>query len=296
MSPKFKGTFVAIVTPFQEDGSVDEAALKRLVEHCIAGGVDGLVPCGTTGEKSTLTAAEHQHVIGFVCETAGGRVKIIAGTGSNDTAHAAMMAKFAKSAGADAALSVTPYYNKPTQEGLFRHYSHIAEHADFPLVVYNVPGRTSLSIAPETLMRLWSDPRIAGLKDASGNVAYTMQLVAAGLPDGFSILSGDDALTVPLIALGAHGVISVAANEIPAPFAEMTRKALDGDLTGARAIQDKYLELMHTNFIETNPLPVKTALALMGLIEENFRLPLCPMMPGNKEKLAAILRRLNLIC
>ena len=289
MTPRFQGTFVALVTPFTAGGAVDEAAYKRLIEHCIAGGVEGLVPCGTTGEKSTLSVAEHQRVIELAIETAGGRVPVIAGTGSNDTAHAATMAGFARKAGAAAALSVTPYYNRPTQEGLYRHYMHIAETSQSPLIVYNVPGRTSCNIAPETVMRLWEHPLIAGIKDASGNLTYAMQLLKAGLPDHFSLLSGEDSLTVPFVNIGGHGCISVAANEIPGEFSEMTRLALAGETGNALAIQNRILDLLNANFIETNPIPVKTALAAMGLIEEEFRLPLCRMAPTNKEKLLKIL-------
>jgi 4-hydroxy-tetrahydrodipicolinate synthase len=295
MGAKFQGAFVALVTPFKKSGEVDKEAFCRLIEHCLAGGVAGLVPCGTTGEKATLTPAEHREVIALCVEQTAGRAAVIAGTGSNDTAHAAMMATFAREAGADAALSVTPYYNKPTQEGLYRHYSTIAAQAQIPLVVYNVPGRTSVNLAPETMIRLWDNPLIAGLKDASGNVEYAMTLLQAGLPDGFSLLSGDDSLAVPMIALGGHGCISVIANEMPADFARLVNLALAGRMEEALTLHYKLLPLMNANFLETNPLPVKTALAMMGLIEENFRLPLCEMKAENKDKLGTILAKLNLL-
>ncbi len=295
--PRFSGTYVALVTPFDpQDGAFDADSFRRLIEYVIAGGVDGVVPCGTTGEKSTLTIPEHQHVIETAIRIVDGRVKVIAGTGSNDTAQAASMAAFAKSAGADAALSVTPYYNKPTQEGLVRHYSYIAEKADFPIIVYNVPGRTSVTMATESIARLMSDERIAGVKDAVGQLDWTMSMVAAAAdrPD-FSILSGEDSLTMAMVASGAHGVISVVANEAPKAMSDIVRLAQEGRMAEARAVHYRILQLMRANFIETNPIPVKYAVAQMGLIHEAYRLPLCEMSAANKGKMDQILRDLDLI-
>ena len=297
VQPRFHGVFVALATPFTAQGVFDAPAYERLIEHVIAGGVNGIVPCGTTGEKSTLTIPEHKEVLEKAVECARGRVQVIAGTGSNDTVHAASMAAFAKSIGADAALSVTPYYNKPTQEGLFRHYSFIVENADFPIVIYNVPGRTAVNITPETIERLaLADERIIGVKDAAASLPTTMRLVplAARCP-GFSILSGDDALTLPMIAVGAHGVISVAGNEIPDLMVQMVNAARHADMDTARDIHYRILNLMNLNFLETNPIPVKYALARMGLIEEAYRLPLCEMSAANKQTLDAALQELGLI-
>ena len=300
--PRFAGTYVALVTPFLADGAFDEPSYKRLVEYVIEGGVTGVVPCGTTGEKSTLTTEEHQRVIECTIALVAGRAKVIAGAGSNDTAQAIVMTSFAKRAGADAALSTAPYYNKPTQEGLFRHYSAIAEKADFPIIIYNVPGRTSVNVAVETIARLMSDPRVAGVKDAAGPVETTMELVRAarslrgeGKAD-FTILSGDDSLTFPKIAIGAHGVISVNANEVPREMSAMVRAALAGDYDKALEIHYRIYDIMTGNFIETNPGPVKYALWRMGVIaRETLRLPLCEMNAPNKQKMDKILAELNLI-
>jgi 4-hydroxy-tetrahydrodipicolinate synthase len=292
--PPLAGTYVALVTPFKSDLSFDEDAYRRLIEHAIAGGVEGLVPCGTTGEKSTLSTDEHKAVIDAAIAIANGRVRVIAGTGSNDTAHAAEMAAFAKSAGADAALSVAPYYNKPTQEGLFRHSAFIAEHADCPIIVYNVPGRTSNPVKVETIVRLMDDPRIAGVKDATGDMDITMEIVRAARPD-FTILSGDDSRTLAMIAVGAHGVISVVANETPAEMSDLVRAALAGDYETARELQYRLLDLMGANFIESNPIPAKYALVRMGLIEENYRLPLCPMSDASRPAMDEVLRGVGLI-
>lgn len=295
--PLFTGTWVALVTPFKpSDRTFDPEAYRRIIDYVIEGGVDGIVPCGTTGEKSTLTTEEHRQVIEAAIAIADGRVKVIAGTGSNDTEHAAAMAAFAKSAGADGALSVTPYYNKPTQEGLYGHYRYIMEKADMPMVIYNVPGRTSVSIQPETIARLMDDPRFVAVKDASGNLNWTMAMVqaAAGRPD-FSILSGDDALTLPMIAAGAHGVISVIGNEAPGPMSELVAAARAGDFAKAREIQYRLLDLMHGNFMETSPGPVKYALSRMGLIPETLRRPLCPITEASREKMDGMLKKLGLL-
>ena len=297
-TPRFTGTYVALVTPFDARGEYDDNAYRRLIEHVIAGGAEGVVSCATTGEKSTLTTDEHKHAVERAIAIVDGRLKVVADTGSNDTAHATMMATFAKAAGADAGLSVVPYYNKPTQEGLFRHYSHIAEHADFPIVIYNVPSRTVANIAVETVERLLSDARVIGIKDATGDMDVTMRLVRAATthrrPD-FSILSGDDSRTLPMIAVGAHGCISVVANETPKLFSDMVRAALGGDYATARELQYRLLDLMSANFLETNPIPVKYALATMGLIQEQYRLPLCPMSDANKAKMDKVLQELALV-
>lgn len=289
------GTFVALVTPFTADGAVDEAALARLVEHVIEGGVEGIVPCGTTGEKSTLLDDEHRRVIERTVELTAGRALVVAGTGSNDTAHAAGMARFAREVGADAALSVVPYYNKPTQEGLIHHYCTIAEQAELPLVIYNIPSRTGTKMTVETLLRLAATcPLIHAVKDATNDIGFAAQ-VLRDRPAGFRHLSGDDAATLAFIAMGGDGVISVIANEVPGRFAEMVRRARSGDFESARGIFHELLPLMNANFIETNPIPVKAALAMMGLIEEQYRLPLCPMAPANRERLQRVLVDLGLI-
>jgi 4-hydroxy-tetrahydrodipicolinate synthase len=294
-NPKLTGTYVALVTPFADDESVDEAALKRLIDHVVEGGVDGVLPCGTTGEKSTLTTEEHKAVIAKAIEFADGRVPVIAGTGSNDTRHAADMARFAREAGATAALSVVPYYNKPTQEGMIRHYGRIAEVAEFPLIVYNIPSRTGSKMTAETLLRLAEKcPWVQGVKDATGDLDFAAEILR-GRPDNFVHLSGDDSATLPLVAMGGDGVISVIANEVPGRFAEMVRLARDSQMAGAREIANELYPLMKANFVETNPIPVKAALAMMGIIGENYRLPLCPMSSANRDRLRKVLVDLKLV-
>jgi len=289
------GTFVALVTPFAADESVDETALARMVEHVIEGGVEGIVPCGTTGEKSTLGVEEHKRVIEHVVEFVAGRVQVIAGSGSNDTRHAIEMTKFARSVGADASLSEVPYYNRPTQEGLIRHYCTIAEHAEIPLVVYNIPSRAGTKINADTLLRLAEKcPYVQAVKDATKDLDFTAE-VLRGRPKGFRVLSGDDSATLAMIAMGGEGVISVVANEVPGRFSEMVRMALNGQFESAREIYYELLPLMNANFLETNPIPVKAALAMMGLIEDRLRLPLIPMSAGPREKLRRALADLGLI-
>lgn len=289
------GTFVALVTPFVEDESVDEGAIARLVEYVIEGGVEGIVPCGTTGEKSTLTTDEHKHVIERVVELVNGRVLVIAGTGSNNTRHAAEMARFARQVGADAGLSVVPYYNKPTQEGLNRHYCTIAERAELPLVVYNIPSRTGTKMTAETLLRLAEEcPWVQAVKDATKDLDFAAEVLRSR-PEGFRILSGDDSATLALVAMGGDGVISVIANEVPGRFSEMVRLAMAGQIERAREIFFELHPLMMANFLETNPIPVKAALAMMGLIEERYRLPLSPMSPTNRERLRSVLDDLGLL-
>lgn len=292
---KFQGTATAIITPFKKDGSLDEAALRKFVEFQIKGGVDALVPLGTTGENPTVTKEEHERILEIVIEQARGRVKIFAGAGSNSTAEAIEKARVAKRVGADAALVVGPYYNKPTQEGYFRHFQAIAEAVDIPIIVYNVPGRTGGNIEAATVLRMAEEiPNVVMLKEACGNMMQIME-VAQHKPKNFSLLSGDDAYALPLIAVGGDGCISVVANEVPKEFSTLIRYCLSGKWEKARALHYKLLPLMNVNFIESNPIPVKTALAMMGLIEESFRLPLCPISEKNREKVRQVLYSLKLI-
>jgi 4-hydroxy-tetrahydrodipicolinate synthase len=292
----FTGCYTALVTPFTKNGAVDEARLKDLVEAQIAGGVDGLVPCGTTGESPTLSHEEHNHVVELVITFAARRCKVIAGTGSNSTDEAIQMTRHAKAAGADASLQVAPYYNKPTQAGLYSHFRAIAEACDIPLVLYNIPGRCGVDIANETMARLRRDlPRhIVGLKEATGNVDRVSQL--RGLVDReFSILSGDDSLTLAMMAVGAQGVISVASNVLPREVADLVHAALKGDFERAGRIHAKLFPLFKDLFIETNPIPVKAALAMTGQIEETYRLPLVPMAENHKAQLKKSLAALGLV-
>jgi 4-hydroxy-tetrahydrodipicolinate synthase len=282
---RFRGTAVALVTPFKASGVVDEAALARHVEWCIEGGVDVLVPCGTTGESATLSAEEQRQVIAHTVQTAAGRAAVMAGAGGNNTADVVRRARAAREAGADGILSVSPYYNKPTPDGLYAHYRAIAEEAELPVFVYNVPGRTASNIRPDTLFRLAEIENVVGVKEASGDIEQIMA-VLAGRPDGFLVLSGDDALTLAVLALGGDGVVSVVANEAPDLMSGLVRAALTGDLARARELHYRLLPLMQANFVETNPIPVKSALEIMGRMPAHFRLPLVP--PG--EGSAAVLR------
>jgi len=292
----FTGCYTALVTPFTKNGAVDEACFKDLVEAQIAGGVDGLVPCGTTGESPTLSHEEHNHVIELVVKFAAGRCKIIAGTGSNSTDEAIQMTSHAKKVGADASLQVAPYYNKPTQAGLYAHFRTIAEACDIPLVLYNVPGRCGVDIANDTMARLRRDlpKHIVGLKEATGNVDRVSQMRALVDRD-FCILSGDDSLTLSMMAIGAQGVISVASNVMPREVTDLTHAALKGDYERAGRIHAKLFPLFKDLFIETNPIPVKAALALMGQIEEAYRLPLLSMTENNKAQLKKTLVALKLV-
>lgn len=292
---KFQGTGTAIVTPFTPDRSLDEKALKKLVEFQIKGGVEAIIPVGTTGESPTLEYEEHFRVFDVVTEAAAGRVKIFAGTGSNNTAEAIEQTRYAKKAGADAALVVGPYYNKPTQEGYYQHYRAIAEAVDIPIIVYNVPGRTGGNIEAATTLRMAEElSGVVAVKEASGNFAQIME-IARHKPMNFSLLSGDDAITLPMMAVGGDGCISVVANEVPRQFSDMVRLALKGKYTEALKLHNTLLPLMNINFVEANPIPVKAALAMMGMIEEVYRLPLVPMSPSNRAKLATILRELKLV-
>jgi len=289
----FQGVFTALVTPFR-DGTVDERALRDLVELQIAAGVDGLVPCGSTGEAATLSHAEHRRVIEGVVAAARGRVPVLAGTGSNSTAEAIALTRHAKEAGADGALLISPYYNKPTQEGIVAHYTQIAREAAFPLVVYNIPGRTASNILPATLARLADVEQVVGVKEASGDL-HQMSEVIARCPHGFSVLSGDDVLTLPLLAIGGAGVVSTASNVAPAEMVELVRAFRAGDLARARDAHYRLLPLFDVLFCETNPIPVKAALAQRGLIREEIRLPLLPLSDPNQEKLRVVMKELGLL-
>jgi 4-hydroxy-tetrahydrodipicolinate synthase len=285
---KLRGCGTALVTPFKQDGSVDLRAQRALVEWQIESGIDFLVPCGTTGETPTLTHNEWIHVIEQTIEVNRGRVPIVAGATSNNTAEAVSKAKeVAAIGGVDAILTASPYYNKPTQEGQYQHFKAIAEAVDKPLVLYNVPGRTAANIETGTLLRLAEIPNIVAVKEASANMAQIME-ICHHKPEGFAVLSGDDALTLPILSVGGVGLISVVSNQIPKEMPEMIRAALADDWTTARAIHNRFLHLMNANFIESNPGPVKAVLAMMGRIEEVYRLPLVPLQPQNRAKLEKI--------
>jgi 4-hydroxy-tetrahydrodipicolinate synthase len=292
----FTGTHTALITPFTKDGKVDELRLRQLVEQQIAAGIDGLVPCGTTGESPTLDHEEHNHVIELVVKFAAKRCAVIAGTGSNSTAEAVFMTQYAKKVGADASLQVAPYYNKPTQAGLYAHFRAIAEQADIPLILYNIPGRCGVDIANDTIARLRRDmpKHIVGLKEATGIVDRVSQLRTLVDRD-FCILSGDDSLTLPMMSVGAVGVISVVSNMLPCELTEMTHAALKGDFERAGRIHTKLFPLFKDLFIETNPTPLKAAMAMMGLCEETYRLPLVPMGEANRAQLRKTLLALGLV-
>jgi 4-hydroxy-tetrahydrodipicolinate synthase len=292
---QLRGCGTALVTPFHQDGSVDETALRNLVTWQVESGIDFLVPCGTTGETPTLSHDEWLRVVDVTVEVAAGRVPIVAGATSNSTHDAVEKAKeVAARPGVTAILTASPYYNKPTQEGQYRHFRAIAEAVDKPVILYNVPGRTGANIEPATLARLAEVPNIVGVKEASGNMTQIAETCNA-VPTTFLVFSGDDAITLPVIALGGVGIISVASNEIPREMAEMTRAALNNDWETARRIHRKYLALMQANFIESNPLPVKAVLAMMGKIEEVYRLPLLPMRRDMRSKLQRIASDAGLI-
>jgi 4-hydroxy-tetrahydrodipicolinate synthase len=292
---QFRGCGTALVTPFHPDGSIDEPALRNLVAWQIESGIDFLVPCGTTGETPTLSHEEWLRVIDLTIEVAAGRVPIVAGATSNSTHEAVAKAQELSSrAGVDAILTASPYYNKPTQEGQFQHFKAIAEAVSKPVILYNVPGRTAANIEPVTIARLAEVPNVAGVKEASGNLNQIAEICNSAGP-GFSVLSGDDAMTLPLIALGGKGVISVASNQIPREMAQMTRAALDNDWETARQLFRKYLPLMQANFIESSPMPVKAVLAMMGRIQEAYRLPMLPVRRDTRSKLQRIASDAGLI-
>ncbi len=290
----FTGTGTALVTPFRSDGSLDEATLQALVKRQVDAGIDFLVPCGTTGESPTLTHEEHLRVVQIAVELAKGRVPVLAGAGGYNTAEVIALSRELAELGADGILSVTPYYNKPTQEGLFQHYRAIAEAAPLPIILYSVQGRTGVNIEPGTVKRLAEIENIVGIKEASGNVSQ-MAAILNAVPDEFIVLSGDDAITLPVISLGGRGVISVVSNEIPAEMSQLTRLALQGDFSGARAIHRRYHSLMEINFVESNPIPVKAAMAEMGLLEPVWRLPLVAPKAENCARIRAVLEALGLV-
>ena len=290
----FTGTGTALVTPFRGDGSLDEATLRALIKRQIDGGIDFLVPCGTTGESPTLTREEHLRVVEIAVELAKGRVPVLAGAGGYNTAEVIALARELAALGADGILSVTPYYNKPTQEGLFQHYRAIAGAVLVPIILYSVQGRTGVNIEPGTVKRLAEIENIVGIKEASGNVSQ-MAAILNAVPDEFVVLSGDDAITLPVISLGGRGVISVVSNEIPQEMAQLTRLALNGDFSGARAIHRRYHALMEINFVESNPIPVKAAMAEMSLLESVWRLPLVAPKAENRARIRAVLETLELV-
>jgi 4-hydroxy-tetrahydrodipicolinate synthase len=291
----FRGTGTALVTPFKKDGTVDEVVLRELVDRQIKARVEALVPVGSTGEGATLTEAEQAQVIEIVVDQTHGRVPVIGGASSNATAKAVALALEAKRRGADAILTVAPFYNKPTQEGLYQHFSEIADAVEMPIVIYNVPGRTASNIEAGTTLRLAGEiPYIAGVKEASGNLPQIMEILHHR-PEGFGVWSGDDNMTLPLVALGADGIISVVANEVPAEFSLMVRYALRGKFDMAREMHFRMLDLMNANFVESNPIPVKAAMAMMGLLEEIYRLPLTRLGENSRPKLEKALRQMTRI-
>ena len=294
MSQTFQGSFVAMVTPFR-NGRVDEVKLRELVEFHITNGTDGLIPCGTTGESPTLSHDEHHRVVEVVIEAARGRIRVVAGTGSYSTSDAIEMTKHAERAGAAGALVVNPYYNKPTQEGLYRHFRAVAESVAIPVLVYNIQSRTAINVETDTMARLRRDVKnIVGVKEASGSLDQMSQVIAACGPD-FSVLSGDDNITLPLLAIGGSGVVSVIANIVPRETADLVHAALDGDWKRARDLHFRLFPLARAAFLETNPIPIKEAMAMAGMLEPEFRLPMCRMSDANREKLRAILKPYGLI-
>src|SRR4051794_24931620 len=291
---KFTGCGTALVTPFRKDLSLDEDAMRRLVRRQIDAGINFLVPCGTTGESPTLTRAEHIRVVEITVEESNGRVPVLGGAGGYNTAEVIELAKELKHVGVDGILSVTPYYNRPTQEGLYQHYTAIAAAMPLPIMLYSVQGRTGVNIEPATLRRLASIENIIGVKEASGNIGQ-MARVIQEVPEDFLVLSGDDAITVPLIALGGRGLISVASNEIPAEMTQIAQHSLAGNFAAARDIQRKFLPLMNINFVESNPIPVKAAMALMGLLEPVWRLPMVPPSSSSLAKIQTVLDSVGLL-
>ena len=279
-----QGTLTALVTPFNTDGSVDTAAFKRILDCQMESGIDGLVPCGTTGESPTLENPEKELLIRLTVEAADGRIPVVAGTGSNDTRHAIEATLRAKDLGATHTLQVNPYYNKPSEEGLYRHFMEIAEHGGLPVILYNVPGRSSVNMSAALVHRLAKHPRIVAVKEASGNMGQIMELLANPIKD-FSILSGDDALTLPMMACGAQGIISVASNMFPKEMVRLVHSFMEGNILEAQRIHTLLHPFFVNQFIETNPVPIKTYMASKGLLKEVFRLPLCPLTPAHKQQL-----------
>jgi 4-hydroxy-tetrahydrodipicolinate synthase len=289
----FTGCGTAMVTPFRRDGSLDEAALQRLIERQIDAGIGFLVPCGTTGESPTLTREEHLRVVEITVDVAKGKVPVLAGAGGYNTAEVITLASELPAIGVDGILSVTPYYNKPTQEGLYQHYRAIADAIPLPIILYSVQGRTGVNIDPPTVKRLAEIDNIIGIKEASGNISQ-MAAILNAVPEDFIVLSGDDVITLPLIALGGRGVVSVVSNEIPAEMTYLTSLCLEGDFPGAQEMQRRYHALMEINFVETNPIPVKAAMAEMGLLEPVWRLPLVPPKAENQARIRSVLVSLGL--
>jgi len=290
----FQGAFTALVTPFQ-NGEIDEERYRLLVERQINEGINGLVPCGTTGESATMSHQEHMQIIKICVDQTNGRVPVVAGAGSNNTREAVELTRFAKEAGADAALHITPYYNKPTQEGLVSHFKAIAQEVSLPMIVYNVPGRTGSNVLPETLARMNREiPEVVGVKEASGSIKQISEVIETCGQD-FSVLAGDDFVVLPLLALGGKGVISVASNLVPDKMAELCSAFFAKDLDRAQVLHYSLAPLCRAMFLETNPIPVKTAMALMGKMDLEFRLPLVPMHPDNKDRLARVLKDSGLI-
>lgn len=290
----FTGCGTALVTPFRQDQSLDEAALRNLVRRQIDAGINFLVPCGTTGESPTLEHEEHLRVVEITLEEARGKVPVLAGAGGYNTKHVISLVQQLENMAVDGILSVTPYYNKPTQEGLFQHYKAIAESTKLPIVVYSVQSRTGVNVEPATLARLAEFPNIVGVKEASGNVGQ-MAKVAASVPESFAMLSGDDSLTLPVIALGGRGIISVVSNQIPAEMTRLAAAALSGDLKTAQTLQHKFQELMDVNFIESNPIPVKYGMSLMRLLEPVWRLPMTPPQPASQQRIENVMRKAGLL-
>lgn len=290
----FQGSMVAIVTPFTEGGRIDEKRYRDLVDFQLSQGTSAIVPCGTTGESATLTHAEHDHMVKLTVDCVAGRVPVIAGTGSNSTDEAITLTRHAKESGADAALLITPYYNKPTQQGLYEHYRAVAESVDIPIVLYNVPGRTAVNMLPATVARLAELENVKAIKEASGSLSQVSEILNL-CGDKITVLSGDDNLTLPIIAVGGKGVISVAANITPSKMAALVSACLDGEWDRARELHLELFPLFQAIFFETNPIPVKTALVMMGKIEEEFRLPLCPMGRENRERLRGVLTNYRII-
>ena len=290
----FTGCGTALVTPFRRDLSLDEETLRKLVRRQIQAGINFLVPCGTTGENPTLTRAEHLRVVEITLEEAKGKVPVLAGAGGYNTQEVIELARELEKMGADGILSVTPYYNKPTQEGLFQHYQAIAKTVRLPIVVYSVQGRTGINVEPATLARLAQIENIVGVKEASGNISQ-MANVIQEIPPGFAVLCGDDAIALPLIALGGRGLISVVSNEIPGETTQLIQACLRNDFETARLLQARYLPLMNVNFVESNPIPVKAAMGLMGLLDPVYRLPMCPPSPANLTRIEKVLAAVGLL-
>lgn len=294
MEKQFRGVFTALITPFTKGGEIDEAAYKAIIEKQIASGVDGLVPCGTTGESPTLSHEEHDRVIELTIKYAAGRVPVIAGTGSNSTSEAIRLSKHAEAAGADGLLLVNPYYNKPTQKGLYLHFKAIAEAVNIPCIVYNIKGRSAVNVETPTMIELMNaNPLICGVKEASGDLEQ-MKAVIAGRKEGFSVLSGDDNMSLSLIEAGGDGVVSVASNIIPKQMSEFIHSALEGRMEEARAMEQRLMPLFQAMFLETNPIPVKTAMAIQGWCNESFRLPMCGFSKDEyREQLKTVLEKVK---